>query len=450
MTLSHKTATLMIALGLLAPAAPAAAESTHVALAPAPQARATPIITAALSPADPIVGVTRVTITGTATVGATVVGMSTFPDGTRHGFSVKVDDAGAYRFGPFVLWQLGTYHGVIRDSVTGTTRTISYSGGGDFRIAVDQPSATIVTGGQKRVKVTISSVGGFGGEVTLQRPAASALPNGHMWWSARRLKVPPSGSATAILYINTLALYTQPGVYQVAVQGANGSVTHAAAPAIALTVQPPPPGTITATLSPDHPVVGVTEVQIAGRATAGNAVIDDSKTPDGLPQSFGMNVSGKGTYRHGPFVLRQLGTYHDVLLDGATGAKVEISYQGVGDFSTSVDRTSATVARGEEAKFEVTFKSLSGFAGDIAPAVPDLSQIAGATASWSSPALTMRGTPPWSKPWLTMSSGESIAAGLSIKTSSETRPGTYKINVQGTNGSVTHAAPSAIELIVKE
>ncbi len=447
MTLSHKTAILMIALGLLAPAV---AESANVTPAPTPAPRApvTPIVTAALSPADPIVGATRVTIAGKATAGATVVGMSIFPDGTRHGFSAKADDAGAYRVGPFVLWQLGTYQDVIRDSVTGTTRMISYSGGGDFRIAVDEPSATIVTGDQKRLKVTLASVGGFGGEVTLQRPAA--VRGAVIWWSATRLRVPPGGSATAILNIRTLALYTRPGVYQVAVQGASGSVTHAATPAIALTVQPPPPGTITATLSPDHPVVGVTKVRIAGRATAGREVIDASTFPDGITHAFGMNVGGAGTYHDGPFVLQQLGTYHDVLRDSATGAKIEISYQGVGDFSTSVDRTSATVARGEEAKFEVTFKSLSGFAGDITPAVPDLSQIAGATASWSSPALTVRGTPPWSTLLLTVRSGDSTAAGLTIKTSSETQPGTYKINVQGTNGSVTHAAPSAIELIVKQ
>jgi hypothetical protein len=448
MTLAHKIATLMIALGLFASVAPAAAESANVT--PAPRAPVTPIVTATLSPADPIVGVTRASIVGTATAGATVVGMSIFPDGTRHGFSVEADDAGAYRFGPFVLQQLGTYHAVIRDSVTGTTRTISFSGGGDFRIAVDEPSATVVTGGQKRLKVTLTSVGGFGGEVTMQRLAPFAVPGAHLWWSGTRLRVPPGGSANVVLIIRTLALYTRPGVYQVAVQGASGSVTHAAAPAIALTVQPPPPGTITATLSPDHPVVGVTEVQIAGRATAGQAVVDASTFPDGRTHAFGMDVTGRGTYRDGPFVLPQLGTYHDVLRDSATGAKVEISYQGEGDFSTSVDRTSATVARGEEAKFEVTFKSLSGFAGDITPAVPDLSQIAGATASWSSPALTVRGTPPWSTLWLTMRSGDSTAAGLTIKTSQETRPGTYKINVQGTNGSVTHAAPSEIELIVKE
>ncbi len=428
MTRANGIATLMIAFGLLVPRAASAD------------------VTAALAPANPIVGVTRVSIAGMATAGATVVGISTFPDGSRHAFSAKADAAGAYRYGPFVLWQLGTYHDVIRDSVTGATTTISYSGAGDFRIAVDKPSATILIGGYVRFKVTFTSVGGFGGEVTPRRQVAPALPAAHIYWSPLRLRVRPNGSATAILTVLTLN-HTRPGAYQVAVQGVSGSVTHALAPAIALTVQPPPPGTITATLSPDHPVVGVSEVRIGGRATAGHEVTDISTFPDGLTHKFGMDVSGTGTYSNGPFVLRQLGTYHDVLLDSATGAKAEISYQGVGDFSTSVDRTSATVARGEQAKFAVTFKSLSGFAGDVTPAVPDLSRIAGATASWSAP---KEGTGPWSLPVVTVRPGDSSTAGLTIKTSSATPPGTYKINVQGTNGSVTHAAPSAIELIVKE
>jgi hypothetical protein len=255
--------------------------------------------------------------------------------------------------------------------------------------------------------------------------------------------VPPNGSATAFVTIRIL-VETPPGIYQIAVQGAGGSVTHVG-PAIFLTVTPPAPGTITATLSPDRPIVGVSEVRISGRGSAGSQVVDTSTFPDGSVHAFANNVSGAGRYRDGPFVLQQLGTYHDVLTDSETGAKTEISYQGVGDFSTSVDHTRATVARGEEAKFAVTFKSLSGFAGAVSPAVPDLSRIAGATASWSPPPVT-----PWSPPAVTVRPDDSAAAGMTIRTSSTTPPGTYKVTVQGTNGSVTRAAPSEIELTVKE
>ena len=335
--------------------------------------------------------------------------------------------------------------------LTGAPPPISYAGAGDFHMTVDKPSATATTGDQVRFKVTFTSVDGFGGEVTPKTSDGSWPSSALVGWSPTHVKLPPHGSAAVVLTIQ-IPIDTPPGVYQITVQGAGGSVTHVA-PAIALTVTPPKPGTITATVSPERPIVGVSEVRISGRASARDlAVIDSSTFPDGITHVFAVDVSGNGNYARSPFVLEQLGTYHDVLLDGATGATVEITYQGVGDFSTSVDRTSATVARGAEAKFEVTFKSLSGFAGRILPAVPDLSRIAGASASWSSPAAVKPAIPdlPLYTPPLMVGSDGSAAATLTIKTSSTTPPGTYKINVQGTNGSVTHAATSEIELTVKE
>ena len=439
MTIAKTAGTVLIALGLLpaAAAAPAAPPSTG--------------LTAAFAPASPTVGVTEVIISGRASAGAKVIDTSTFPDGSVHIFAVKADAAGAYTDGPFVLLQLGTYRDVLRDDATGASTTISYSGSGDFTIAVDPAAATITTaqgdfsigvdpanatmraGLEARLKVTFTSVGGFGGEVVPLLPDSSKIPGAAVTWSSSRLKVPPNGSATAVLTILTL-VGTTPRTYPIAPQGTSGSVMHALEPAIGLTITPPPPGTITAIFSPDRPIVGVTEVRIQGRATPGQAIVDTSIYPDGVPHDFFVNVTGAGFYTDGPFVLRQLGTYHDVLLDGATGAKIELSYQGVGDFSAAVDQTSQTVARGEEAKFQVTFKSLSGFAGAVKPAVTDLAKIPGATASWSQPAVTVR-------------SGDSIAAGLTIKTSTATPAGTYTLTVAGTNGSVTHA--SDISLTVK-
>jgi hypothetical protein len=49
---------------------------------------------------------------------------------------------------------------------------------------------------------------------------------------------------------------------------------------------------------------------------------------------------------------------------------------------------------------------------------------------------------------VTVRSGDTIAAGLTIKTSADTPPGTYPITLQGTNGAVTHAVPD-VKLIVK-
>jgi hypothetical protein len=393
-------------------------------------------ITATLLPADPVVGVTKVSIAGRTTPGARVVDVSTFPDGSVNVFSATADAAGAYTDGPFVLQQLGTYRDVLHDSATGASVEIAYAGAGDFGVTVEPRSATITTGGEVRFEVTFKSVGGFGGEVVAQLPASSTPPGAAVTWSTPRVKVPPNGSATAVLTILTL-ISTAPGTYTMAIAGTSGSVVHPAEPAVALTVNAPEPGTITATLSPARPIVGVTAVRIEGRATAGQMVIDTSTFPDGNKHEFVARVSGAGTYNDGPFVLRQLGIYHDVLLDGATGATAEISYQGTGDFSTAVDCADASIVSGEEANFTVTFKSLSGFAGPIAPAVPDLARIPGAAASWSSPAVTVR-------------SGQSIAAGLVIKSSADTPPGTYTITVQGRNGSVTHAVPCVLTVTAKK
>jgi hypothetical protein len=327
-------------------------------------------------------------------------------------------------------------------SPAGAAPPISHAAGG-FRITADRYSATVATGGYVRFQLTFTSVGGFRGEVRPELPEASVPPGATILWLPSQIRVQPNGSALALLSIRTPT--SPPGVYQIAPQGISGSVTHAIERAVVLTVTPREP--ITATVSPDRPIVGVSEVRISGRATAGQVVVDTSTFPDGVTHQAAASVGGAGTYTDGPFVLRQLGIYHDVVRDMLTGATTEISYQGVGDFSTSVDRMSETVARGEEAKFEVTFKSLSGFAGNVRAAVPDLAQITGATASWSSPAVTV---PSGESAITTVPSGDSIAVGLTIKTSSATPPGTYKINVQGTSGSVRHTAPSEIELTVKE
>lgn len=407
-----KTAgTFLIALGLLLPAV-APAQNTA--------------LTAAVAPASPTVGVTEVIITGTASAGAKIIDTATFPDGSVNEFSIRADAAGAYTSGPFVLEQLGTYHDALRDDATGASTTLSYSGVGDFTVAVEPASATIRMGAEARFKVTITSVGGFGGEVIPGLPTLPDATGIGATWSSSELKVPPDGSATTILTILTL-VSTPAGTYEITPQGVSGSVTHAVEPAIGLTVAAPPPDTITAAFGPADPIVGLSAVAIKGKATAGNLVIDNSTFPDGVTHQFFIKSTGAGTYIDGPFTLGELGTYHDVLMDGATGATTEISYQGVGDFSAAVDQNSQTAARGQEAKFQVTFKSLSGFGGAITPAVPDLSKIPGATASWSQPSVTVH-------------SGESIGTGLTIKLSTATPAGTYTLTVTGTNGSVTHTS----------
>lgn len=61
-------------------------------------------ITGSLSPSNPTVGVTNVSIVGTASPNATVTENETWPDGTTHGpYTTTANASGNYSMGPFII-----------------------------------------------------------------------------------------------------------------------------------------------------------------------------------------------------------------------------------------------------------------------------------------------------------------------------------------------------------
>ena len=119
-----------------------------------------------------------------------------------------------------------------------------------------------------------------------------------------------------------------------------------------------------------------------------------------------------------------------------SGASTTISYAGVGDFSVAVDPASRQAAKGETVSFSVTFTSVAAFEGGVVPTALQLSRVPGATAWWSEPSVFVP-------------SRLSASAKLIVRTSADTPTGTYEnIIVQGSNGSVTHAAPGKLSLKV--
>jgi hypothetical protein len=193
---------------------------------------------------------------------------------------------------------------------------------------------------------------------------------------------------------------------------------------------------IVAAISPANPITGVTTVNIKGTASAGAKVSDTSTFPDGTVHTFSVKADVNGNYSDGPFFLQQLGTFHDVLQDLATGASTKISYAGLGDFSVAVSPASRKAAKGQTVSFSVTFTSVAGFEGGVVPAALHWSRIRGATAWWSEPSVFVP-------------SKRSVSAILMLRTSANTPAGTYgNIILRGTNGSVTHAAPTKLTLIV--
>ena len=197
---------------------------------------------------------------------------------------------------------------------------------GDFVLAADPGEAMVIAGAEAKFTVTFRSVGGFAGWIQTQTLGVEGAQGAVGSWSSPSVRVSSGGATRATFTILTL-LDTPPGEYPILFQGRNGSVIHRTAP-VTLRVTGPPKNAITAVLHPGSPIAGATRYTIAGDATAGGWVKDVSTYPDGSVHSVSAKANGVGSYTIGPFVPRQRGIYHDVLIDTETGGRTELVYQG--------------------------------------------------------------------------------------------------------------------------
>ncbi len=308
-------------------------------------------------------GVTNTNIVGTATPGATVSETETWPDGTNHSYSATANGSGNYTLGPFIIQQLGTYNGTVHDSISGSSIPITYSGTGDFSASVNTTSQTVTKGSAASYTVTFSSVSGFAGTVIPAALNFGTIPGVTGSWSPPSVTVPSNSSATATFTIQTSSSTTAGTYSNITLQGANGSVTHAAS-LVSLTVNGGA-STLTASLSPSSATVGVTNTNIVGTASPGATVSETETWPDGTSHSYSTTANGSGSYTMGPFIIQQLGTYNGTVHDSISGSSIPITYSGTGNFSASVNTTSQTVTKGSAASYTVTFSSVSGFAGTV-------------------------------------------------------------------------------------
>jgi Calx-beta domain/Viral BACON domain len=211
-----------------------------------------------MSLSSAIVGVTQVSLVGNATPGATVSETDVGPDGVTNGpFTTVANSSGTYNMGPFLLTQLGTYTGTLRDSISGQTKTITYGGTGDFSASVNTTGRTVTAGQSTTYTVTFTSIGGFSGVVTPTALDWSKVPGSSAFWSPTQVTVPSNGSVTATFTINTAASTTAGTYNNIILLGKNGAFSRGAA-TVSLTVNAaaslPTIGNMTT--SPNPPIKG--------------------------------------------------------------------------------------------------------------------------------------------------------------------------------------------------
>jgi hypothetical protein len=194
--------------------------------------------------------------------------------------------------------------------------------------------------------------------------------------------------------------------------------------------------TLTGSLSPPNPVVGVTSAVLLGTATPGAVVTDNETWPDKSTHTYTMVANSSGNWSSSAYLVPQLGTFTDVLHDSISGASKTITYSGQGDFGASLNTSTRTVTAGQSTTYTVTFTSLGGFAGTVIPVALNWSKVPAANAYWTPSQVNL-------------ASNGSAASTFTIQTGSATTAGTYgNIILLGENGSLSRGASPTVNLIV--
>jgi subtilisin family serine protease len=300
----------------------------------------------------------------------------------------------------------------------------------DFTVGVSPSSVTVAPGATASYSVSVASVNGFAGDVSL---SLAGLDPSQASWSFDP-PVVASGSGTAVLTL-TASATIPPGSYPLTITGSSGSTSH---PATATLVVPAPPDfSLAASPASRSVVAGGGAAYSVGVASMNGFTADVSLSLSGLPASVGSAsftpavVAGAGSAQLGiaTSATAPPGTY-TLTVTGTSGSlvhstQVTLTVDPRPDFGLSVSPTSRTVLRGGSTSYTVTVSAVGGFAGSVSLSLAGLPS--GATASFVPTAPTAPGS-----------------SKLTVRAGSRTIRGTFKLTVTGTSGSVTHKATTTL------
>ncbi|MEU4291678.1 S8 family serine peptidase [Kribbella sp. NPDC026596] len=292
----------------------------------------------------------------------------------------------------------------------------------DFSVAVTPAAVSVLPGGTATYTVTITSSGGFSGDVAL---SVSGLPG------TFNPPVVVGGAGTSVLTVTGPA---STGTNSLVITGTNGQVSRTAT--ASLTVVPPPDYGLTATPSSRTVNAGASTTYSVSVAPTNGFAADVALTATGLPATVGSAamsptvVHGSGTAQLAVTTLASApaGTY-PITVSGVSGT---LSHSVVvnlvvnrPDFALTISPSSVTVTRPFTATYSIGVFSTGGFTGSVALKVSGLPP--NTSASWI-------GTPVFPPG----------SATLKVKTTASTPRGTYTLKVTATSGSLTHQTTATL------
>ena len=275
----------------------------------------------------------------------------------------------------------------------------------DFSVSATPASQSVAAGGSTTYTVTVGSLGGFSGVVTL---SVSGQPAG-----ATPVFSPSSvtGSGTSTLTVTTTSS-TAGGTYPLTITGTSGSTTHTAS--VSVTILQP---AATPTFSPPAGTYDSAQSVTLSDTTSGASIYytTDGTTPttsSTLYNNVAIPVNSTET-------IKAIAVATGFTQSAVGSATYTIQAPPPPDFSVSATPASRSVAAGGSTTYTVTVGSLNGFGGMVGLSVSGLP--AGATPVFSPSSVTGSGT-----------------STLTVTTTTSTASGTYPLTITGTSGSLTH------------
>ena len=314
-----------------------------------------------------------------------------------------------------------------------TTATLAVVPPPDFGVSVSPSSASTTAGGAVSYTVSVSSLNGFAGGVSLSLGGLTATQAS---WSFTPAAV-TGGSGSSQLAITTSASLAA-GSYPLTITGTSGSLTHTASatlvvsspPDFGVNVSPSSASTTaggavsyTVSVSSLNGFAGAVSLSLGGLTAAQASWTFTPATVTGGAGSSQLKITSSASLATGSYPLTITGT------SGSKShtAAATLVVSPPADFTLAVSPSSLTVRRGAQGSYVVTVSSVGGFSSAVSMSVSGLPS--GVSGSFSRNPVTPTGQ-----------------STLVVRAQSWAQTGTFTITIRGTAGSKTHTVTATLRV----
>ncbi len=316
---------------------------------------------------------------------------------------------------------------------------------GDFGISVSPQVVNVQAGGSGAATVTITSINGFSGPVTL---SSSGQPSGvSVNFSPSAPAPSPGGSADSSVSLS-VANFVQAGSYPLTITG-SGSSSYIIQHSTQLNLQVSSPQDFTITVNPTSINIqqgGSTTATVIVSAIGGFSSPVGLSTSNGVPSgvqvgfspnpitpgSSTMSINVAASAKAGTFNFQVLGTSGS--LSHATTFTMTISQASQPSFSLSSSSGSLSLSQSGTGSVKIVVSSVNGFSSPV-----------NTYASWIGPTpsgITVTGPGPLTPPANGATSGT-----LTLTASASASVGNYLLSLVGTSGSLSTSTNIGVQIL---